>query len=215
MRPHRFDVIAFETAAGAHPIRIKQSNRTAALLSGVALMTALAALIVVPQVVLAVYALAVPEARALVAAHPAAAVQLAIALGFWVLLVCWPLRHMLIRARHTRTIVIDQRRVTVTDKTLFGSSGWTARIADYRGIAHHVRTSLSGLSHELVLVHEDSANTLVLLAKEKMTEAEIEHWARELGIAITDAGGVYRLTRRHRWRPAHGRAAGSVAAAVA
>lgn len=215
MRPQKFDVIAFESAAGTHPIRIRQSNDPAVLWPGVALMTVLAALIVIPQALLFAYALAVPQARALAAAHPAGTLQLAIALGVWVLLVCGPLRQMLIRARRSRMITIDRDHVSVTEQTLFGRSDWTLPLADYRGLACHLRTTLSGLTHELVLVHDNPANSLVLQAKDKLTDAEIEQWAGDLGLARADAASVYRLRRRSRRQRVEDVAPGNLVQAVA
>ena len=77
------------------PITLKQNNRQLARLPGLVLMTTLAGLIVAPQIALAAYAFASPEVRASLIDHPWVTVELAVALLFWVGLVCWPLRSIL------------------------------------------------------------------------------------------------------------------------
>ena len=77
------------------PIILRQNNRKFARLPGLLLMTTMAGLIVAPQIALAAYAFGSPEVRASLIAHPWATVELAVALCFWVGLVCWPVRSML------------------------------------------------------------------------------------------------------------------------
>src|SRR5690606_16279752 len=78
------------------PIVLKQSEPKLAKLPGLILMTTLAALIVLPQIGLAAYALASEDLRAALAAQPIAALELAVAFAFWAGLVCWPLRNIIV-----------------------------------------------------------------------------------------------------------------------
>jgi len=173
------------------PITLKQSNRKLARLPGLLLMTALAGLIVVPQIALAAYALASADVRATLVDHPMAAVELAIALAFWVCLVCWPLRGMLMALICYRQVDIRDGEVKVIDETPFSTSTWRAPITTYEGIALHLRSSLSGVRHEAILVHPSRARNVILMVAEQIGEREIRELCRVLGVPHISADRLY------------------------
>ena len=86
------------------PITLKQSNPKLSRLPGLMLMTALAAMIVLPQVTLAAYAVASSNVRSALMDHPLVALQLAAALAVWVALVCWPLRNIVMSLLSSRLV---------------------------------------------------------------------------------------------------------------
>jgi hypothetical protein len=74
-------------------------------------------------------------------------------------------------------------------------------LASYRGIAHVVRTSLSGTRHELVLVHPLRAHRILLCMADRISEAELAHAARILRLPVIAASDLYAwpmLARLHR-----------------
>ena len=116
------------------PIILRQNNRTFARLPGLLLMTTMAGLIT-PQIALAAYAFGSPEVRASLIAHPWATVELAVALCFWMGLVCWPVRSMLSALICHRFVEIRGVEVQVIDKTQFSTSLRRTPLTTYEGIA--------------------------------------------------------------------------------
>jgi hypothetical protein len=171
------------------PLTIKQSEPKLARLPGLLLMSTLAALIVVPQIGLGIYALASPDLRAALADHPVAAVELAVAFAFWAGLVCWPLRNIIVALTTDRLIDIRDGYVTVVDKTPFSTHGWRMPLATYDGVALYLRTSLSGVRREVVLVHPNSARSLILATAESIGEREILELCHVLGLPLLRTSG--------------------------
>jgi hypothetical protein len=134
-----------------------------------------------------------PAARAALAGRPQAAVQLTLALAFCTALFGWPLVRLARALAHTRSIVIDGRSVTVTERGLFAARTWSEPLAGYRGLAHSVRASLSGLRHELILVHKDPALSVLLAVANRISQAEVDRAASVLGLAEIPSREAYRL----------------------
>lgn len=148
------------------------------------LVTTLAALIVLPQIGLAAYAMASPAFRAALAAHPIAALELAAAFAFWAGLVCWPLRKIIVALTSDRIIDIRDGEVVVIDNGVFTSSGWRLPLTTYEGIAIRSRTALSGPRHEALLVHPEAARTLVLATAEQFGDGEVHELSRILRLPV-------------------------------
>jgi len=166
------------------PITLRRSERKLARLPGLLLMMTLAALIVVPQIGLAVYALASPELRAVLAANPIAAIELAVAFVFWAGLVCWPLRNIILAMASDRIIDIRNGDVMVVDRTPFSSRGWRMPLATYSGVSVQLRTSLSSVMRDVVLVHPEARRSVVLATAEQVGKGEILELCRILGLPL-------------------------------
>ena len=171
------------------PITLKQSERKLAKLPGLLLMATLAGLIVVPQIGLAVYALASAELRAALAAHPVAALELAVAFAFWAGLVCWPLRNIIVALTSDRIIDIRDGEVMVVDRTPFSAHGWRMPLATYNGVAVHLKTSLSTVRREVVLVHPNPNRSVILATAEQFGEREILELCHILGLPLLRVNG--------------------------
>jgi hypothetical protein len=166
------------------PITLRRSEPKIAKLPGLLLMATLAALIVVPQVGLAVYAVASPDLRAVLVANPIAAVELAIALIFWAALVCWPLRNIVIAMASDRIIDIRNGDVMVVDRTPFSTQGWRMPLSTYIGVSVKIRTSLSSVVRDVVLVHPDGSRSVTLATAEQVGQGEILELCRILGLPL-------------------------------
>lgn len=151
-------------------------------------MATLAGLIVAPQIGLAAYAFASPEVRASLIDHPWATVELAVALLFWVGLVCWPLRSMLMALICHRSVEIRDGEVRVVDDTPFSTVAWRSPLTTYEGIALDVRSSLSGIRQEASLVHPNCNRSVVLMVAECIGDREIEELCRVFGLPRVPAG---------------------------
>ena len=191
-------------------IILRQNNRKFARLPGLLLMTTMAGLIVAPQIALAAYAFGSPEVRASLIAHPWATLELAVALCFWVGLVCWPLRSMLSALICHRFVEIRDGEVQVVDQTPFSTSLRRTPLTTYEGIALDVRlTALSGIRHEATLVHPDRRRSVILMVAEHIG-AGIQELCRFFRAGPPPCGEPARL-----WRAPGGREAAELAAVAA
>jgi hypothetical protein len=91
-----------------------------------------------------------------------------------------------------RTVTIEAGAVTVEDRGLFGLSTWTLPLSAYRGVAHVVRTSLSGARHELVLVHPSRSRRILLCTSDKLSETDLDQASRLLSLPLVPANDLYR-----------------------
>ena len=67
-------------------------------------------------------------------------------------------------------------------------------LASFAGVAHHVRASLSGTRHELILVHPDREKSVLLSLAAKVAQAEVDRVAALLGHKEISPGVLYRFT---------------------
>ncbi len=193
MRPEAFECVDMASSNGALPLRSSQRFSVSSSRVRLILLAGLAAAVGGPQLVLAGYALASAEIRAAILSRPVVAFELAAAMVFWIGLFALPLMALLQRLAWRRDVEITSRDVAVSDSRSFGGGAWTAPLASYTGVAHHLRTSLSGTRHEMVLEHPDSARSVLLMVTEHISEADVARMSRLLGLPPVPARELYRL----------------------
>ena len=113
-------------------------------------------------------------ALSLISDNPVSALQILTGFVVWVALFIWPLKRIVACMGARRTVAIDGQSVNVVDSSPFGGSRWSVPLASYRGIAHHIRASLSGNCHELVLVHADPSKSVVLAISDRVSQTMFE-----------------------------------------
>jgi hypothetical protein len=184
------------------------SQRAAALMLVLAVPFVIA--IGFATVALILHALFAPAARAVVAQHPALGLEILAAVAFWTCLLGWPLKRLFDRLSVSRTIDIDAAAVIVIERSYFRTRSWGVPLASFSGVAHHVRASLSGTRHELILVHPDRDKSVLLSLAAKVGQAEVDRVAALLGHKEISPRVLYRfrapISRIHlpAWRnPAH------------
>ncbi|MFA5958294.1 hypothetical protein [Hyphomicrobium sp.] len=200
MQRQSFEVIEVSGDPYSLPITIRQTNPKLAKLPGLLLMTALAALIVLPQIGFAIYALTSFEVRTALIAHPAAAVELALALVFWAALIVWPLRNILMALISDRLVDIRDGDVKVVDRTPFSTMLWQMPLGSFEGVALHTRSSLSGVRQEAVLVHPNRNRSIILMAADRIAHQEFERLCNTLNLPVVPAGRLYDLGDKPRDR---------------
>jgi hypothetical protein len=166
------------------------------------------ALLAIATVMLIVEAWRAPGARSLIALHPALAFEVVAALGFWAYLLGMPVKRLFERLTVTRILNIDRDCVAVTEHSRLATRTWSVPLTSYLGVAHHVRATLSGSRHELILVHPEREKSVLLSLAPAIDQGELERVAALLGMAIIPAGALYRFSLRWpampAWRaPAH------------
>ena len=108
-------------------------------------------------------------------------IPLAAAFLLWGGLFGWPIAIKAWRIGQRRTISIAHGLVEVEDATVLGIDRWSEPLSAYDGIAHHVRASLSGTRHELLLVHPDPRRSLLLRAAPAINQRETDELTGLLG----------------------------------
>lgn len=175
------------------------SSRTTAVLMLLLLIPVLC-LVIVPVGLVLVFATA--EVRNAIVLHPLAAAILGAGLAIWVLLFLVPAKRIILRFGNRRRVTIAREWVTVADESLFGSRHWSAPLAEFRGVAHHVRATLSGVRHELILVHPMREHSVLLHSADAIAQPTIDRAATLLRLQQVPAHELYRLTQRRAGAPA-------------
>jgi hypothetical protein len=112
--------------------------------------------------------------------HPVGAVQVAIGLILGTLLFVVPAAVLAFRFGRDRTVTISRSQVTIVDKSPFGRSECTERLDAFDGIVHVVRTSISAVRHELLLVQRDTGRHVVFMVADRISRDSIDQAVRLL-----------------------------------
>ncbi|MFN3868080.1 MAG: hypothetical protein ACK4MF_03315 [Hyphomicrobiaceae bacterium] len=193
MRFAQFDEISPAVMDTPLPWRQRQSSAT---LPGAFVVAALAAtvlLVAIPGALIIAHLASGDDAVRLVTDHPGSAIQIALGLALASALVGWPLYLNTRRIGRRRDVTIDARQVSVSEFSPAGKTDWSEPLSAYLGIAHHLRTTQAGPRHELILVHRDPRRHVIVACAERLTRADIERAALQLGVAEVPAAALYRL----------------------
>ena len=137
-------------------------------------------------------ALSEPEALNRAIAQPMVTLQVVAGLLLLATFFLIPARRLVSRAVHSGEIEIDDRLVRVSETGYLTRRSFAEPLAAYRGIAHRIRTTLSGVEHELVLVHPDARRDVVIAldgARADMTPAGL---MARIGLPEIAAGDIRR-----------------------
>ena len=171
---------------------IETCSRRAAIIMLVATVPIVLA-IGTTSLVLLFKAAVTPAVRATVAEHPALALEALAGFAFWVYLLALPLKRLTYRLCISRTVEIDEGTVRVIERRPFRTQTWSAPLASFQGVAHHVRASLSGTRHELILVHPSRRKSVLLSIADAMPQSEIDRVATLLGHKEISPSSLYRF----------------------
>ncbi len=140
-----------------------------------------------------VQALLSPAVRTLIGQHPVQTLEIFFAVAFLIFLIGLPAKRLVDRLASTRTVNISNGTVTVTEGGYFHNWTWSAPLASYNGVAHHVRASLSGARHELILVHPVWEKSILLSVAPRTLQSEVERVASLLGHKQIPPAELYRF----------------------
>jgi hypothetical protein len=198
-----FDQVTPATALEELPIHLEQSTSHASVVLKALLLVPALAAVAVPLALLGAHAIAEPAAFTLLTDHPVTALQIGLGLTLWCALFVWPLRLVLARAGTARVVDITADRVRVTDRGPLRSATWSEPLGCYRGVAHTVRTSLSGVRHGMILVHADPRRHVLLAVAPSMPQSLLTRAASLLRLPEIAARDLY-AGERIRVAPARG-----------
>jgi hypothetical protein len=186
-----FDQIAPPSDFDRLPIRfVGTASRASAVVRLLMLLPAMAVLIV-PLMLVIAHASGETAGIGLISERPLSAAQILIGIAVWCALFFLPARDIVMRLGAERTVTIDGADVRVADRTPFATRSWSTPLASYKGIAHHVRASLSGLRHELILVHADPARNVLVAAADRIPQATLDRAKALLGLPEVPARSLY------------------------
>jgi len=175
------------------PFRLVETSswRAAAVLlvlvAPAVLTAGLASLLLVGQALLA------PGARTIMAQHPALGLELLAAMAVWGYLLGLPLKRLFRRVAGSRVIEVDAATVKVIERGPFRSKIWSVPLGSFLGVANHVRASLSGTRHELILVHPEREKSVLLSLSANIRQEEVERVAELLGHKEISPSALYRF----------------------
>ncbi|MFV0297988.1 MAG: hypothetical protein ACK5JT_17930 [Hyphomicrobiaceae bacterium] len=187
-----FDRVTAHSTLTELPVRLEQSaSRTGAWVRVLLLMPC--ALIGLAFIGWLTWHLATtPDSMALLADRPLAALQVAFGSALWMFLFGVPAITNLRRLRQHRRIEIVDGVVQVEERGFLGTTTrWSATISSFEGISHHIRASLSGLKHEVVLVNTNPHRSLTLKIGERVEQADIDTLKALLGLPEVPAKRIY------------------------
>jgi signal transduction histidine kinase len=188
------DTVLSPAHSASLPLTLEQSSSRSSPVVMIAVLLPLGVALLLPFALVLQHLANDPAARAVLADRPEAGIQLLFALGVLGSLLWWPLARFARSLTSGRSITIDRGAVLVAERGLFGVERWSEPVANYAGVAHHVRTSLSGLRHELMLVHRDPDRAVLLAVANRIHQGEVDRLANILGLAEIPSREAYRLS---------------------
>lgn len=191
MRKTEIDSVTPSNFPEALPIALEQrTSRTQAVFFLALLLPAILAMLV-PVAFLAATAVADQSAREALTARPSTTILTLAGLAIWLGLWSIPLRRFWSSLTYSRHVSISEDgTIRVEDRSLFRSQPWTAHVADFEGLRHDVRSSLSGTMRELRLVHPEPTRSLLLHAAPILTDQKTAELARLLGCRVLPSIGT-------------------------
>ena len=176
MRPAASTCVVSSSPFHSLPFAVEhKSSRTTALLL-MALLVPVLVMVILPLGLVLIFA--ADDLWQALSHKPLAASILGTGLAAWVALLLAAAKRLVQRFGNRRRVRIDGASVMVDDSSVFASSNWSAPLVEFSGIAHHVRATLSGVRHQLVLVHPEQELSVLLYATHAMPQSTIDHASR-------------------------------------
>jgi hypothetical protein len=198
MAPVALEIVSSSQRLEALPFESHQ--RTSWMGGAVRLVLLVSALLLV--LIPASALLGAGSAAAKAAAHPADAAVAGLGLLVFLVLFGLPLHRAIRTLGLRRKVRLEAHNVSVEQSTLFNSDAWTLALSEFEGIAHVVRTSLSGARHELLLVHPQRERHVLLLAADSISEGDVARVGHLLRLPVLPAERVLLPRRAASVRPA-------------
>mgnify|MGYP000867451421 CR=1 FL=1 len=189
MPPSQLEIIGHSSRLDSLPLEVSQKFSSSAAVTRLLLLLPALLLVLVPTASLVMGS---SPAWAYAAAHPGEATLAASGVTAFLVLFGLPFARAARNLGSERCIRIDAATVTVHDRTIWGSMTWRLPLSSFLGIAHVVRTNLSGTRHEIVLVHPVRARTILIGTAERISEADMAAVAQLLDLPQLPARDLLR-----------------------
>lgn len=181
---------------GQLPIEIKLTTSRAAAMIRLLMLAPMMVMLAVPLSLIGAFASSEISTSPIdhLVSHPMIALKIGVGLTIWAALFVWPIKRLVTRMGATRRVTIDTASVTVVDSSPFGTKTWSEPLANFMGIAHHIRASLSGNRHELLLIHADRSKTLPITIVDRLSQTEFDKAKALLRLPEVSASWAYRTS---------------------
>lgn len=176
------------------PISIRLTTSRSAALIRLVMLAPMMVMLAVPLSLIGAIASNETTPLGHLANNPLTALQIATGLIVWATLFIWPIKRIVTRMGTSRRVDIDVASVRVIDRSPFGNRTWTEPLSNYAGVAHHIRASLSGNRHELLLVHADRSKSVLITIADRMSQATIDKAKTLLNLPEVSASRIYRAS---------------------
>lgn len=107
-------------------------------------------------------AMSKPDAVSRALAQPLSTLQIVVGILTLSALLLIPARRMVAGVGRAGIVEIDGSVVKVAEKGFLSKRQFSEPLEAYRGVAHRIRTTVSGIQHELVLAHPDARRDVVI-----------------------------------------------------
>ncbi len=128
--------------------------------------------------------------------HPGSAALLAAGVMVGIALLAFPLRSGLARLSSSGRVEMADGMVHVERRGLLAPERWSAPLAQFCGVTHHIRATLSGPRHEIILVHPQRSKDVLLHVAHRHPPEGADHYARLLGLPELQPRELYNRHRR-------------------
>jgi hypothetical protein len=177
-------------------IRLEQRPARQTVGARLAFLLLAATLLLFPFYLLVSTALADQTLRDAVATRPMATVQVLTGLAFWIFLFGLPIARLVDAVTRTRTVEIADGLVTVHDRAFGRGETWQAPVAAFSGVAHYLRASLSGVRHELILVHPERERSVLLTVADSLLQSDLDRVCGALSLSELPASAFHRPSHK-------------------
>lgn len=175
------------SAPGTLPLQLEQRADTSRSVAAVLMALPFVGLSGTLVAVAVASVVGAPDGIAVLVAKPVASLGLLAAVAMSSLLAAVPIAAAVARFGRRQSVVVTGHEVTVEERSLVGFTEWRAPLSSFRGLAHCVRTSLSGVRHEIVLVHPEAARSILLSVQPRVTAGDVERMAKVLSLPTLSA----------------------------
>lgn len=157
-------------------------------------MAAMAGLLL-PVLLIGLDATSNPQVVQSLIEHPGSAVLLSGGIMVGLGLLTFPLRAGLARLGSSGRVQMADGMVDVERKAVLGTERWSERLSAFCGVTHHIRATLSGPRHEIILVHPEPNRDVLLHLSSRHPQEGADHYARLLGLAELQPRELYSRRR--------------------
>lgn len=151
--------------------------------------------LLLPLGLIASGAAANPQLVNSLAEHPGSALLLVAGISLGIVLLMVPLRAGLARLGGATRVEMADGMVTMARQGLLGVERWSSPLAEFCGVTHHIRATLSGPRHEIILLHPEPGKDILLHLANRPPQEGADYYARLLGLGEMQPRDFYNRRR--------------------
>lgn len=191
MRIATIDRIDVSVTTQGIPVEFQQLPAKSKALGLIVLSAAAFAALLTPPSLIALDFMSNPRATTALIERPLSTSLLTVGMLVGLALLYFPLRAGISRLGNRCKVRLEHGMVTVDEVTLTGRQQWSLPFNQFCGVSHHIRATLSGPRHEIILVHPDRSKDVLLQLGSRPPELGADHYAKLLGLPEVHAKELY------------------------